>query len=178
MSLYKLIKNTNGDALGVVLFTLLIFYFVSKYIEIGRQDDEILKLFYDMFSIDHAGNRKKNVIGDIFEGIYYNSEKALSRRRKYKMLYEVDKSELIFLFANLCENLDILDNACKYGSELNICEAGYETTPHGSPIEQISENVEIGSKRTRYTVKPKKLHRKKRKTLRTIYSKSRAMSLL
>ena len=44
MSLYKLIKNTNGDALGVVLFTLLIFYFVSKYIEIGLNSFEITLL--------------------------------------------------------------------------------------------------------------------------------------
>lgn len=172
------IEKRPDCILGTFIYEYIKELVISKYIEIGRQDDEILKLFFDMFSIDHPGNRKKNVIGDMFEGIYYNSEKALSRRQKYKMLYEVDKSELIFLFANLCENLDILDNACKYGSELNICEAGYENTPYGSPTEQISENVEIGSKRTRYTVKPKKLQRKKRKTLRTIYSKPRAMSLL
>lgn len=44
MSLLKLIKNTNGDALGVVLFILLIFYFVSKYLEIGLTSFEIVLL--------------------------------------------------------------------------------------------------------------------------------------
>lgn len=42
MSIYKLIKDTNGDVLGVVLFILLIFYFVSKYIEIGLNSFEII----------------------------------------------------------------------------------------------------------------------------------------
>jgi hypothetical protein len=44
MVLFKLIKNTNGDALGVVLFILLIFYFVSKYLEFGLTSFEIILL--------------------------------------------------------------------------------------------------------------------------------------
>lgn len=35
MSIYRLLLNTNGDIAGVVLFILLIYYFVSRYINYG-----------------------------------------------------------------------------------------------------------------------------------------------
>jgi hypothetical protein len=51
MSLYKLIKDTNGDALGVVLFILLIFYFVSKYLEVGLTLFEIILLLSSLAAL-------------------------------------------------------------------------------------------------------------------------------
>lgn len=35
MNIYNLLLNTNGDIAGVALFTLLIYYFVSRHINYG-----------------------------------------------------------------------------------------------------------------------------------------------
>ena len=44
MYIWRLIKETNGDALGVILFILLIYYFISKAITIGTNRFENLLL--------------------------------------------------------------------------------------------------------------------------------------
>jgi hypothetical protein len=69
----------------------------------------------------------------IYEGFFYKSKTALPLRIKLNGKYRLDKNELMYLFCNLCENLDVLDNGCKNGESLDICETGYFKTPESSP---------------------------------------------
>jgi len=106
------------------LFGTLMYEYLKSLV-IAKNDGELMRIFMELFALDHAGNTLKPV-KDHLEGIYYE--------KKSKNTYEIDKSELLFLLGSLCDNLDVLDNGCKNGEELILCETGYDETPEGSPI--------------------------------------------
>lgn len=109
----------------------------------ATKNPNLMRLFYYFFALDHPGNRMQpdatvDELGTlqtkeaIYDGFFYKSSTALRLRIKLNGKYRLDKNELIYLFCNLCENLDVLDNGCKNGDNLDICETGYLKTPDGS----------------------------------------------
>ena len=120
---------------GTLIYEYLKELVIVKYKE--TQDPELLQTFHDLFMIDHAGNRMKSDAEDLktqteFDGIFYKSIEALPRRIQTRGYYEVDKRQLMRLFCNLCDRLDVLDNGCKNGNTLDICESGFYATPKSS----------------------------------------------
>ena len=120
---------------GTLIYEYLKELVIVKYKE--TQDPELLQTFHDLFMIDHAGNRMKSDAEDLktqteFDGIFYKSIEALPRRIQTHGYYEVDKRQLMRLFCNLCDRLDVLDNGCKNGNTLDICETGFYATPKSS----------------------------------------------
>jgi hypothetical protein len=107
----------------------------------ATKNPNLMRLFYYFFALDHPGNRMQpdatvdelaKTKEAIYEGFFYKSKTALPLRIKLNGKYRLDKNELLYLFCNLCENLDVLDNGCKNGDSLDICETGYLKTPEGS----------------------------------------------
>jgi hypothetical protein len=122
---------------GTLIYEYLKELVIVKYKE--TQDHELLQTFHDLFMIDHAGNRMKsdadpNDLGTQteFDGYFYKSIEALPRRIQTRGYYEVDKRQLMRLFCNLCDRLDVLDNGCKNGDKMDICESGFYATPKSS----------------------------------------------
>ena len=112
------------------LFGTLMYEYLKSLV-VAKNDGELMRIFMELFALDHAGNKLKPG-KDHLEGIYYE--------KKSKKTYEIDKSELLFLLGSLCDNLDVLDNGCKNGEELILCETGYDETPEGSPIAERLDN--------------------------------------
>jgi hypothetical protein len=114
---------------------------------VETKNPNLMRLFYYLFTLDHPGNRMQpNATVDdllnaksetnlqaIYEGVFYKSASALPLRIKMNGKYVMDKQDLMYLFCNLCENLDVMDYGCKNGDSLDICETGYYDTPKGSP---------------------------------------------
>ena len=110
---------------------------------VETKNPNLMRLFYYLFTVDHAGNRMKRdvKVEDLlnanttseYDGVFYKSATALPLRIKMNGKYIVDKQDLMYLFCNLCENLDVMDYGCKNGDSLDICETGYLETPKGSP---------------------------------------------
>lgn len=109
----------------------------------ATKNPNLMRLFYYFFALDHPGNRMQpdatvdelatlQTKEAIYDGFFYKSSTALRLRIKLNGKYRLDKNELMYLFCNLCENLDVLDNGCKNGDNLDICETGYFKTPDGS----------------------------------------------
>ena len=111
----------------------------------ATKNPNLMRLFYYFFALDHPGNRMQPdaTVDELvktnsqaktkeYEGFFYKSKTALPLRIKLNGKYRLDKNELMYLFCNLCENLDVLDNGCKNGDSLDICETGYLKTPEGS----------------------------------------------
>jgi hypothetical protein len=109
----------------------------------ATKNPNLMRLFYYFFALDHPGNRMQpdatvdellnlQAKEAIYDGFFYKSKTALPLRMKLNGKYRLDKNELMYLFCNLCENLDVLDNGCKNGDNLDICETGYFKTPDGS----------------------------------------------
>lgn len=122
---------------GTLIYEYLKELVIVKYEE--TRDPELLQTFHDLFMIDHAGNRMKSDADpqDLktqteFDGYFYKSIEALPRRIQTRGYYEVDKRQLMRLFCNLCDRLDVLDNGCKNGNTLDICESGFYATPKSS----------------------------------------------
>ena len=122
---------------GTLIYEYLKELVIVKYEE--TRDLELLQTFHDLFMIDHAGNRMKSDADphDLktqteFDGFFYKSIEALPRRIKTHGYYEVDKRQLMRLFCNLCDRLDVLDNGCKNGDKMDICETGFYATPKSS----------------------------------------------
>ena len=110
---------------------------------VETKNPNLMRLFYYLFTVDHAGNRMKRDVKveellnanttSEYDGVFYKSATALPLRIKMNGKYIVDKQDLMYLFCNLCENLDVMDYGCKNGDSLDICETGYLETPKGSP---------------------------------------------
>jgi hypothetical protein len=122
---------------GTLIYEYLKELVIVKYEE--TQDPELLQTFHDLFMIDHAGNRMKSNADpqDLktqteFDGYFYKSMEALPRRIQTRGYYEVNKRQLMRLFCNLCNRLDVLDNGCKNGDKMDICESGFYATPKSS----------------------------------------------
>lgn len=122
---------------GTMIYEYLKELVIVKYEE--TRDPELLQTFHDLFMIDHAGNRMKSdadpndlVTQTEFDGYFYKSMEALPRRIQTRGYYEVDKRQLMRLFCNLCDRLDVLDNGCKNGDKMDICESGFYATPKSS----------------------------------------------
>lgn len=122
---------------GTLIYEYLKELVIVKYEE--TRDPELLQTFHDLFMIDHAGNRMKSDADpqDLktqteFDGYFYKSIEALPRRIQTRGYYEVDKRQLMRLFCNLCDRLDVLDNGCKNGDKMDICETGFYATPKSS----------------------------------------------
>jgi hypothetical protein len=122
---------------GTLIYEYLKELVIVKYEE--TQDPELLQTFHDLFMIDHAGNRMKSDADpdDLgtqteFDGYFYKSIEALPRRIQTRGYYEVNKRQLMHLFCNLCDRLDVLDNGCKNGDKMDICESGFYATPKSS----------------------------------------------
>ena len=105
----------------------------------ATKNPNLMRLFYYFFALDHPGNRMQPdaTVDELgtekeYDGFFYKSKTALPLRIKLNGKYRLDKNELMYLFCNLCENLDVLDNGCKNGDNLDICETGYLKTPDGS----------------------------------------------
>ena len=105
----------------------------------ATKNPNLMRLFYYFFALDHPGNRMQPdaTVDELatekdYDGFFYKSKTALPLRMKLNGKYRLDKNELMYLFCNLCENLDVLDNGCKNGDNLDICETGYFKTPDGS----------------------------------------------
>ena len=114
------------------LFGTLMYEYLKSLV-VAKNEGELMRIFMELFALDHAGNKLKPG-KDHFEGIYYE--------KKSKKTYEIDKSELLFLLGSLCDNLDVLDNGCKNGEELILCETGYDETPEGSPLAKSLDSGE------------------------------------
>ena len=129
------------------LFGTLIYEYLKSLV-VAKNDGELMRIFMELFALDHAGNKLKPG-EDHFEGIYY--------AKRSKNTYEIDKSELLFLLGSLCDNLDVLDNGCKNGEELILCETGYDETPEGSPIAESLDNSDSSKKLGSHSDSSKKL---------------------
>jgi hypothetical protein len=111
----------------------------------ATKNPNLMRLFYYFFALDHPGNRMQPdaTVDELlnlqansqanYDGFFYKSKTALPLRMKLNGKYRLDKNELMYLFCNLCENLDVLDNGCKNGDNLDICETGFFKTPESSP---------------------------------------------
>lgn len=126
------------------LFGTLMYEYLKSLV-VAKNDGELMRIFMELFALDHAGNKLKPG-KDHFEGIYYE--------KKSKKTYEIDKSELLFLLGSLCDNLDVLDNGCKNGEELILCETGYDETPEGSPLAKSLDSGEKLVSRSDISGKP------------------------
>jgi len=122
----------------------------------ATKNPNLMRLFYYFFALDHPGNRMQPdaTVDELvnsqtktkeYDGFFYKSATALPLRMKLKGEYRLDKQELLYLFCNLCENLDVLDNGCKNGDSLDICETGYFKTPEGSSKSKGSKGSSKGS---------------------------------
>lgn len=128
---------------------------ITKYL--ATRENHLLRLFYEIFSTDHPGNRPTQTIyydpmfddydepreTPTYEGYFYNSTEALAGRfivqgYKFNNKYIVNKADVMEIFCNICDKLDILDNGCKFDEELDICEKGYFATPRGSSTRSSS----------------------------------------
>lgn len=125
------IEKRPDCLLGTLMYEYL------KSLVVAKNDGELMRIFMELFALDHAGNKLKPG-EDHFEGIYY--------AKRSKNTYEIDKSELLFLLGSLCDNLDVLDNGCKNGEELILCETGYDETPEGSPMAESLDNSDSSGK--------------------------------
>jgi hypothetical protein len=121
----------------------------------ATKNPNLMRLFYYFFALDHPGNRMQPdaTVDELatekeYEGFFYKSVNALPLRIKLKGKYRLDKNELMYLFCNLCENLDVLDNGCKNGDNLDICETGYLKTPDGSSKSKGSKESSPKSKKS------------------------------
>jgi hypothetical protein len=121
----------------------------------ATKNPNLMRLFYYFFAFDHPGNRMQPdaTVDELatekeYEGFFYKSVNALPLRIKLKGKYRLDKNELMYLFCNLCENLDVLDNGCKNGDNLDICETGYLKTPEGSSKSKGSKESSPKSKKS------------------------------
>jgi hypothetical protein len=141
---------------GTLIYEYLKELVIVKYEE--TRDPELLQTFHDLFMIDHAGNRMKSDADphDLsnqteFDGYFYKSMEALPRRIQTYGYYEVDKRQLMRLFCNLCDRLDVLDNGCKNGDKMDICETGFYATPKSSksPLSRSSKSSGGTRKRRR-----------------------------
>ncbi len=145
------------------LFGTLMYEYLKSLV-VAKNDGELMRIFAELFTLDHPGNRMKTgtTNEEYFEGIYYDSV-----FKKGNKTYEIDKSELLFLLGSLCDDLDVLDNGCKNGEDLILCETGYDETPEGSPLDKTPEGspldkttVEPLNKRSK-TKKKQKKHKKR-----------------
>lgn len=126
----------------------------------ATKNPNLMRLFYYFFALDHPGNRMQpdatvdellnlQTKEAIYDGFFYKSKTALPLRIKLKGKYRLDKNELMYLFCNLCENLDVLDNGCKNGDSLDICETGFLKTPESSPRSKGSKESSPKSKKSK-----------------------------
>lgn len=167
------IEKRPDCVFGTFIYEYIKELIIAKYL--ATREKHLLRLFYEIFSIDHPGNRPTQTIyydpmfddydepreTPTYEGYFYNSTEALDRRfietgYTFNNKYIVNKADVMEIFCNICDKLDILDNGCKFNEELEICEKGYFATPRGSSTRSLSSSSSPSSmNKTRKNKSPK-----------------------